>query len=249
MNKQFLCFLFALLPWGFNAWGDGVTDKAMSKICRDTKTYISADVRAATEQEAYDEALNLLTVRITDYFKTLKGEDFMPDAVYLSQLSSHYERLTSAISEKRYRVVLYVKKSDLMPMGDNTGAMVLAKNDYSEYDVVSPVIEEPIVLTDTVVSIVEKPLNPAISKIASQKKRQELVSLLVSMKKEKEITGAAAFPMGKFNDFFVVIIDEADNVQDFLHFVEGNWIDVLTGETVTIGKDYEHCSAYWITIP
>ena len=226
------------------------TDKAMAKISRDTKTYISVDVRAATEDAAYNEAMQKLSAQIADYFKTERPGETMPDAIYLSNISSIYERMTSKIADNRYRVMLYVKKSNLKPIGGNDNAMVLSKNDNNSYSPVpteAPKVEpEVIVKTDTVVTIVKTPMNPTLSQIANLKTRKELTETLQNMGKSKLIANAAAFPVASANNFYVVVIAN-DSVVAILHFDNGTYKDITTSQPVDISR-YSHCSGYWFTL-
>ena len=235
----------------FTASEDVNTDKAMAKISRDTKTYISVDVRAATEDAAYNEAMQKLSAQISDYFKTEFPGEPMPDAIYLSNISSIYERMTSKIADNRYRVMLYVKKSDLKPMGGNGNALVLSKNDRNGYSPVpteAPKVEpEVIVKTDTVVTIVKTPMNPTLSQIANLKTRKELTETLQNMGKSKIIANAAAFPVASANNFYVAVI-ENDRVLTILHFDNGVYKDIETATSIDVNR-YSHCSGYWFTLP
>ena len=243
--KLILILLFSSLLYGY---ADVNTDKAMNKISRDTKTYISADVRAASEDAAYEEAMHLLSDKIAEYFKSEYKGETMPDAIYLSQLSSIYERLTSQISGNRYRVMLYVKKADLMPMGGSANAVVLSKNDNNNYEVMPSTAPELNVRKDTVITVVEKPLDPTLSVIVHQKTQGEMKSLLENFRRTHKISGGAAFPIGKVNDFYVAIIDAKENVVAVLHCQEGKYTNVETGKGVD-PKQYAQCSAYWFTLP
>ncbi|MDE5822070.1 MAG: hypothetical protein K2H63_06275 [Paramuribaculum sp.] len=237
----------------FTASADVNTDKAMAKISRDTKTYISADARAATEDAAYNEAMQKLSAQISDYFKIEFPGESMPDAIYLSNISSIYERMTSKIADNRYRVMLYVKKSDLKPIGGNGNALVLSKNDSNGYSPVpteTPEVEpEVIVKTDTIVSVVTitKPMDPTLSQIINLKTRDELTQTLQNLRKSNNITGAAAFPIGNANNFYVAVLADT-KVITVLQFKDGEYLDTMTSKPVDVTR-YSHCSGYWFTIP
>ena len=242
-----LLFAFILLwSMGF-AFADVLTDKTMSKISRDTKTYISADCRATTEQEAYDNAMKELSAQIADYMKSQYGES--PDAVYLSDVSSIYQRLSSYLDGSRYRVLLYVKKSDLKPMGNNDNAVVLAKNEQDSYEPIPPVKSEPIVVTDTVtvVNVVEVPLNPTVSRIMSCDTDDSLAKVLTQLCKEGEISQAAAYPLA--NDYYLAIVSPSNNIIAYIHIVDGKWTDLTTGKKVSPYAYSIGFTAYWFTLP
>lgn len=249
--KRLISALFLFLSLTL-AFADVNTDRTMSKIAHDTKTYISADARAASEQEAYDAALAKLTELVADYLKETSGGNAMPDAIYLPQMSGIYDRLTNHIGDNRYRVMLYVKKSDIKPMSNTSGAVVLSKNEDNEYSVLptTPTPQtEPVVVTDTVtvVQVVEKPLDPTLSLIASKKTKDEITTTIQSLAQSGNLGGAAKFPIEKANDFYVAVIDKNDSVKAILHCLDGQWTLVPSGEEADLNM-FKDCSAYWFTL-
>lgn len=245
-----IAFVILSIICAFTSSADVNTDKAMAKISRDTKTYISADARAAREDAAYNEAMQKLSAQISDYFKIEFPAESMPDAIYLSNISSIYERMTSKIADNRYRVMLYVKKSDLKPIGGNGNALVLSKN---ESDVYSPVPTEAqkaeteeIVKTDTIVTVVKTPMNPTLSQIANLKTREELTQTLQNLRKSKNISGAAAFPMANANNYYIAVL-RGDRLVEILHFSNGQYKEIISETPVDMLK-YTDCTGYWFTL-
>lgn len=227
---------------------DSETDKLITKILRDTNTYISADVRGATEDAAYTQAMNELSDKIAQYMKE-KGLD-MPDAIYLSNISNHSERLISQSGANRCRVLVYVKKTDLIPIADSNSA-VLQKNNNNGYSLVeaSPAApEKSSAGTGAVTAKTTKELPPVISRIAKATTQNDVQSLLTDLKKQHAISHAAAFPIGNVNDFYVVVIDKSDTQVAILHCINGEWTNVATGEKANISA-YKYCTAYWFTLP
>lgn len=223
------------------------TDRAMSKISRDVHSYLSADCRASTEQEAYDKALELLTEKITSYIQETKKES--PDAVFVPEVASIYQRLDSRISDNRYRVFLYVKKSDLKSLDNSSNAMVIAKTEADSYEIIPTYSQPPQVVTDTVTMVekVEVPLNPIISNIINNTDYNSLQEALIKMRKEGKVSGAAAFPISSLDDFYIAIV-RGTSVTDYIHVKDGRWKDVTSGNDVD-PSNYSSSSAYWFTIP
>lgn len=244
MKIRFLILMSFLMSMGI-ALADTDTNRLMSKIIRDTNNYICADVRGASEDEAYEEALGILAEKITSYYKE-KGMG-MPDAVYLSNLSNHSERLISQSGSERCRVVVYVNKKDLFPIGDQSNSVMLSKDDKDQYTVMSTSSK-----TDGTSAKAEASpkavLSPALSRIAMAKTSKDVQSLLVSMKKENALAGAAAFPVANVSDFYVVLIDRSDTQVALLHCLSGEWTNAVTGEKADM-KAYKYCSGYWLTLP
>lgn len=246
--KRLLVVLIFLVSFNGLMYADVLTDKAMRKISRDTRTYISGESRAATEQDAYDQAMESLSSQISKYMKEKYGET--PDAVYLTELSSLYQRLDNRIAENRYRVMIYVKKSDIKPMGSISNAVVLTKNENDTYEAISPTDVKQIVVKDTVtvVDVVEVPLDPTISLLIQHTSKSTFIQALTNLSNENKIGNAAKFPLSDFEDFYVAIIDSFDNVVLYAHVVNGKWLNVANGIEIT-PNEYKQYSAYWFTLP
>ena len=243
--KRFL-LVFSTLLTLFLAFADALTDKTMSKISRDTKTYISAECRAQTEQEAYEKALENLSMQISDYMKEHYGA--LSDAVYLSEVSSLYQRLSSHSEGSRYRVMLYVKKDNLKPMGNKDSALVLAKNDNDNYEAIPMVTHEPIIIRDTVtvVNVVEKPLHPIVSMIMACDTKDAFSTMLTQLRKENKISGAAVYPLS--NDYYIAIVSATNKIETFIHVMDNEWTDIATGKIISPSKYNIGFSAYWFTL-
>ncbi|MDE7350535.1 MAG: hypothetical protein K2N25_05665 [Muribaculaceae bacterium] len=246
MKIRFLLLTFLLLGMVSTAYADINTERAMSKIGRDTKTYISSDCRASTEQEAYDNALEDLTRQISSYIAETQKD--APDAVYLQEVASIYQRLDSRISDNRYRVMLYVKKSDLMPLGNSSNSMMLTKTDDETYEVMDVRKPEPTVVRDTLshVDPVEIPIHPVLSSLALTADRDAFVASLTEMRKEGKISAAAAFPLSSIDDFYVAVLI-SDRLTAILNVRNGKWFNAITGNEAD-PHDYQNASAFWFTI-
>lgn len=229
---------------GLYARADVNADKIMAKIKRDTKTYISADARATTENEAYDEAMKKLSEQITDYFKIERSGEEMPEAIYLSNLSSIYERITSKIDDNRYRVMLYVKKSNLMPINNGNNTVLLTKNESNSY--ITEELETTKQKRPTEAVVTLTPKNSALTEIMYISTREQLTNSLQTMRKSGKVSGAAAFPIGHADDFYVAIID-GDKVVKIIRFSEGQYIDITSGSPVDMNK-FSNCTGYWFTL-
>ncbi|MBD5355896.1 MAG: hypothetical protein HDR88_02685 [Bacteroides sp.] len=247
--KHRLIILFCSLLAVMSVMADSETDKTISKILRDTNTYISADVRAATEDAAYQQAMAELTDKITAYMKE-KGMD-MPDAIYLSNISNHSERLISQSGANRCRVLVYVKKKDLLPITD-TNSAILEKNSNEGYTLVQPAASTGATASaqssSATASTANNTLSPVLARLAKATTQKDVQTLLVEMKKRNAILNAAAFPIANINDFYVVVIDKSDTQVAILHCVAGEWTNAITGEKANLNA-YKYCTAYWLTLP
>lgn len=251
MINRTIIIILALMSVAF-AYADVNTDRTMAKIARDTKTYISADARASTENEAYDQALSKLTEKVAEYLKNTDNSP-LPEAVYLPQLSGIYDRITNQIDNNRYRVMLYVRKTDIKPVSNASGALVLSKTRDDVYSVLPTTSTEtaaPVVVTDTVtvVQVIERPLDPTLSLIVSKRTKEEVTSAIQTLGQSGSLEGAAKFPINRVNDFYVAVIGSNDNVAAVLHCLDGIWKLVPSGVDANL-QEYSECSGYWFTIP
>lgn len=244
MKKIQILILFVSVA--LTAAADIYTDRAMNKISRDSKTYISADARAATEDEAYNAALINLSEKITDYLKK-ENKGKSPDAVYLQKISSIYSRLSSKTSANRYHVMLYVEKKGLMSLDDT--AIVLSKNMNDQYEAASVSMSGQTIITDTVNEMIhaEMVIPPVLSALAQAKSKDEVTSELTSLRKSGKISGAALFPLSSFDEYYLVVLNSIGQVSSILKFKYDTWVDLLSGKNVKL-NDYKDCSAYWITL-
>lgn len=229
---------------GMSVRADVNTDKTMADIRRDTKTYISADARASTEDEAYNEAVKRLSAQIVQYFKNERPGEEMPDASYLSGLSSIYERMTSKIDDNRYRVLLYVRKSELMP-ANNDDNNVLPTKDRSIIGI-PHASEAETQQKSTEAMVTLTPMNPALTEIMNIPTREQLTNSLQAMRKSGRVSGAAAFPIGHADNFYVAVLD-GDRVVRIIRFSEGQYIDISSGAPIDM-KKLSNCTGYWFTL-
>lgn len=243
MKKSLSFLIISLIAFAANA--DVSTDKLMTKISRDTETYISADVRATTKEEAYNEAINKLSVLIADYFRSERPGDTPPDVTSLSN-NSAINQMSSKIADNRYRVMLYVRKSDLKSAGGSANSLVLSKPDNDSYSPMPKDTPEPQVKTEDGITIRNKPMDPVLSTLSNVTTRDEIVEKLQSLSKSKDISGAAKFPLSHANNFYLVVLDN-NRVVSILHYCDNGYQDIKTSEPVDISK-YSHCTGYWFTL-
>lgn len=168
---------------------------------------------------AYKEAMQILSEKISVYYKNEFQCSDIPDAIYIEQLSNHSERLISKVNSNRCRVFLYIKKSDLRPIGSSKNAVVLTKNDSNMYEpvnmedkaedkpaepevnkaqtsveieqTVSPQEKQQPEIQQADVTPVKQPLSPVLAKISTLATKEEVQKALTTMKKNGEIVNAA----------------------------------------------------------
>lgn len=244
MRKLFL-ILSGIILACTSAYADLETDKLMSKITRDAKNYISADVRAATEDEAYAKALAELSKKIVNYFES-EGKE-TPNEVFLTRLSSHSERLISQLGNNRCRVLLYVNKKDLFPVDGNDNSVLLSMNKDNRLEVVNSNSNSNKPNSGSGEKEQTKANHsPVLDKIASCKNASELNTTLKALRAESKIGGAALFPLSSADNFYLVVVDASKQVVAMMHVVDGKYRDLNTGKELNI-ENYTNCSAYWIT--
>lgn len=243
--KRILLILTLSIP--FFCFADIDTDRAMAKIILDSQTYLSADARDSSEEAAYDKAASELLDAINNYYSDINMHDKKISNV--SGLSEICSKLTSKISDSRYRVLLYVKKSTLVE-GKKTHPAEAAP-------AVKPTLQNPVTkeipLTQEKTSPKKSspssipPTNPTLTKISKLQTKSEVVETIKSLHKSKQLSGGASFPVGNANDFYVVVIDD-DKVIITLHYKDGQYFDTKHFNIIDITK-YSNCTGYWFTLP
>lgn len=235
------------------AFADTQTEKEMSAIKHSNK-YLYGTAREETEQEAYEEALKMLIDNVSKYLQSTSSN--LPETIYLPGVKSMSERLVTYTSSRRVNMLLYVEKSKLLALGHNDGVLISRNNGDTHYSAVD-INPEPEIKSDTVVierrdtitveKIIERPMSPTLSRICSLTSKSEIQPLLVSLKKDNEIKGAAAFPLSNINDFYLVVVDGSGAVVAVLHSVNGKYYDIKKGTVINV-DDFAGCSAYWIVL-
>ena len=215
-------------------------DRQMAKIVRDGQTYISADVREASEEAAQSQATDQLLVSVKDYLRDNASLGITPESFTLSSLSKISHQLTSKISDSRYRVVMYVEKSQLNPSRKSESVSVLSQTGNTGR---SKEIKVE-VYSDGQSSSESSPVVRMISQLTT---RQEVVQKLKDLHTKQVISGGASFPLASANDFYVVVMD-GDRVLTTLHYLNGTYIDGDNSKEVDINK-FARYSGYWFTIP
>lgn len=239
------------------ALADVSVDKQISQIRRDSK-YLWGESRAESEQEARDQALKNLTVKVTEY---LNSNDNMPENVLMSRISSISDCLSTHSS--RWHILVYVKKDDLIAINNNDGVLLTRTQDSNGYQqaVAAPIVEETVAeeiieepVPETIVEekveepkVEVRPMSPTLSMIATTKNKEELQSTLTTLKKQGRVLGAALFPLSKANDYYVCVIDPNGNNIGLLHCLDGQWLNAYTNSPVDIST-YVNCNGYWFTI-
>lgn len=209
----------------FFCYADIETDRAMAKIIRDSQTYLSADAREGSEEAAYEKAATELVDAINNYLNEIQKPEKKISGI--SGLPGLCNQLTSKISDSRYRVLLYVKKSDFADQPKPQPAQKAT--------------------TATPSPSNAAPANPTLSKISKLQTKSEVVETIKALHKSQQLTGGASFPVGHANDFYVVVIN-GDKVAATLHFKDGQYIDIEDSKVIDINK-YSNCTGYWFTLP
>lgn len=239
MIKRLFTLLLSIMI-SVSALADAETDREMARISRDRDTYISADARAATESEARDEAFRQLGSRVSDYLK-VSGS-----GMTLTEATNEFQTLTSQIASDRFRVMVYVNKSDLGGKSTQPSSHNDSKYAYNDDEEIRQAPEGYSEVEDNA-HVVEITSNSALQQILSQGTKSELTRCLESLSKSHEITAAAAFPVANASDFYLVILQD-NQVRRVVHCINGHYIDAETSAEIDINK-YSRCTGYWFTLP
>lgn len=237
-----LLTLILLLATTAIAIADVETDKNITRILKDTNKYLASDARASTEWDAEDQAMANLRSLVSDFLIKIDSN------MSLAQAQEKFHTIVVKISDKRYRVLAYVLKTDLgadpymsEPLKENPRKQPepAPNNDDNYDDFDRDYIEEPHNYGNNNSS--------TLAEIKRQGTLNELRSCLENLRKSNSVTGAAAFPLSSATDFYVVVVD-GNIVKIMLHYVNGRYYETETNKEIDINK-YSNYSGYWFTLP
>lgn len=244
MKLRAILSLLAMLVLPFMAFADIDTEREMGRLKKD-KNVIWAEVRAESELAAKTEAMKQLQDKVTDYFTDM-GEN--PNAVYISQLSTKTQVLTTHTSSNRFRVFVYLYKNNLHPLDDNgqTESLVLKRDGAGHLQQLDTTERaDTVTLSDT--TVVVRTINPVIALLSSAASFTEFRSTLKGLKEKQIVSHSAIFPLSEIEDYYVMVFDDRERKVALLHCRDLSWYNALTTEPVNI-KDYKKYTGIWFTL-
>lgn len=222
-----LCVLFVFVFSLFAGFAQMNNDRAIANILRDSN-YLSADVRASSEDEARGEAFTDLYEQVVDYSR----RNNLQVPATIQDVSGKFQTLTSQISSNRIRVLAYINKADLNGAGASPSAQT---HDYN-----------PDVSVSTVA--ISDDLPTPLRELANISDGTKVASRLQQLRTDGKIKGAAAFPIANFGDFYVILINPLNDVETILHFDGMEWTDVVNSNKKVNPENYKNYKAFWVTL-
>jgi len=229
----------------------------INAIKRDT-TYITAENTNANREEAIRNAKTLLEVKVSEW---VRDHSMADDAeTYLAKTKEH----CSLIETNRgnlIRAFVYVKKSDIFPMVQGNGVMVVkvAKAEVSKED---PQEQRPVKQTQSVVITAEgqnKPNpHPEEKKIVLSKNEMEINKITTFYEIEPYIkrlqSSHQLSDYGKYStlpeegDCYILVYNKEGKVVSKLHRNgSGTQLNLSTLQEDNV-KNYKNCGAIWLQI-
>ena len=246
IKRVLLAFLLAFLC-GLYVEAQTSTDvtKNINKIKRDTM-YIYAESTTKDLSEAYNNARAILEMQVGDWVRKQHPSESIE--VCIVKAKEHLLRLDTRRGEL-YRVFVYVRKSDIMPIAD--------KSEVAVFEVESPT-EKKIPEAAPAIIVTEEPpeqeLPPTLELTSEEKVMRQIKSFydvepyIKGLKEKGKLNKYGIFAtLPTDDDCHIFVYDKQGNISALLRksgIVQYN-LDTLKEDNV---KNYKNCGAIWFQL-
>ena len=257
--KKFVLFIFML--FSISTFGQTTVDAQEINAIKKDQTYLWGENRSADLGEALAGARTSLEIRVSEWVKEQHASEGIE--VCIVKAKENCSEIQTMMGN-RYRALIYVKKSDILPVADKSEVKVVKviKDEPKQ----EPVVEKPLVIIQKTIQepnpqpIIErkeettyKPrpdvrLTPDERKMVSIANKKDLETYL------KAIDGIGKIKKyGKLNDLpqnancYIFIYDKQDNVPAVLKKVDSTMVNLKELREDSF-KNYENCGLVWIQL-
>lgn len=219
--------------------------KNINKVKRDTM-YIYAETTMKDLNEAYNGARALLEMKVGEWVRSQQPNEGIE--VCIVKAKEHFIQLETRRGDY-YRAFVYVRKGDIMPVGDKSEVTVFevapsANPNQSEATPAIIISEDAPVEMET--QTIE--LTPEEKQMKMVKRFQEVESYIKELQAKGQIKGYGKYAtMPNDGDCHVFIYDKQGNILALLRkagTVQYN-LNTLKEDNV---KDYKNCGAIWFQL-
>ena len=167
-------FLFVFMLFSISTFGQTTVDVQDINAIKEDQAYLWGDSRSADIGEALAIARTSLEMRVSEWVNEQHASDGIE--LCIIKAKEHCSEIQTMMGS-RYRVLVYVKKSDILPVADKSEVKVVKviKDEPKQ----EPVVEKPLV--------VEKEITPEASPKSNEAKGKDVTK---SQSKAKMITPA-----------------------------------------------------------
>ncbi len=219
--------------------------KQISTIKRDT-TYLYAEATMKDWDEAIVGAKSILEMKVGDWIRSQKTNEGVE--VCIAKVKDHCFEVQTRRGEY-YRAFVYVKKSDIMPVGDRNElvAFQVSSQEADRSSSNEAISEE---------TLEESPgeTNPAITLTPDEQQMKSITSFYDIEPYVKGLKGKGRLAAyGKYatlpanQDCYIFVYDKAGSVVAVLRRENGNQINLNTLGEDDI-KKYKNCGAIWLQL-
>lgn len=236
-----LCFLFASVCH-ISAQSDAANAMKQINAIKMNTDYISGESTAETEQSAKENARALLEVNIEEWIKA-NGKNASDAGGYIAKAGNSILEL-STTRGNRYRVFLYVKKSDIMTFSDASEIIAAPMQQDAHQTVVS---HEPIK------DIADKPELTSPKKDVYQPTAEErqilsitsfddIKSFITNRNNIRDYGKFANIPSS--GECYLFVYNRSGQIAAYLQKNDSGYRNVKTGGIDNI-DNYKGCGAIW----
>lgn len=230
MKRLILCFL--LWAIAVNVLADMTTDKQMSEIIRNKKSFIAVDTRTDNVEESRLELTNQLTKLILDYCRNQKTSINTIDDV-LRRYSDNFECIISQTAPSRWHIMMYVP-IDLLSENN------FAKNTADS----SPTASVSTVDTGNKSENENFSLPAVVEQVMEASDRGSIDFILKDYAKQGLVT-TGQYPIG-MEEYYIVIVNMSGEKEAVIRYKDHEWLNLSTRETVNPSK-FNNCKAVWFS--
>lgn len=259
MNKYIIVLSLLMLMFPFTVKAQSSAIKQINAIKQDT-AYIYAEATMQTWDEAYSGAKAILEATIQDWAKDQKISD--KASAFLAK--SDKKILEIKTQRGNYiRAFLYVKKSDIVPVGKSQEVMVIDNNkDNSKPIEIKPLEEDKAQKQDikqarsgNITSKVEQVQLPQVSQLSTIEEQllgvttfHEIEPLMEDLKSDGQVADYGKYKtLPQNGTCYLLIYNRSGQIPAVLKKIDEKVINVKTQQEDNI-KNYKDCGAFWLRL-
>lgn len=259
MNKYIIVFSLLALLFPFTAKAQSSAVKQINAIKRDT-TYLYAEATMQTWDEAYSGAKAILEATIQDWAKDQK----MSDKASAFLAKSDKKILEIKTQRGNYiRAFLYVKKSDIVPVGKSQEVMVIDNSKGNGKPIeIKPLKEDKARKRDidqarngNISSKVEQVQQPQVVQLSNVEEQilsvttfQDIQPLVEDLKGQGVLADYGKYKtLPQSGTCYLYIYNRSGQIPAVLKKTDNNVFNLKTQQEDNINK-YKDCGAFWLRL-
>ena len=241
MNHRNILVFISMMLCSF-AYAQSSTEiaKNINKVKRDTM-FIYAETTVKDKDEAYDGALAILEMKVSDWIRSKYAKEHIETSV--AQVKKHLLHLETRRGEF-YRAFVYVRKSDIMPVANKNDVTIFDVGRKSNKPTASIASEEsPMENEHTTVGL--SPDEEEMKQVDGFYDIEPYIKTLKSRQKLKNYGKYATMPVNE--DCYLFVYNKQGSISAILRKNEKGQYNLYTLQEDDV-KNYKDCGAIWVQL-